>query len=63
MLKKFAITGSAKNPNLQGQYPELSNCLQSLGMIESSIKDCEGLIFINYNKKSYERKGIQKTCV
>jgi hypothetical protein len=55
MLKKFAITGSAKNPNLQGQYPELSNCLRSLGMIESSIKDCEGLIFINYNKKSYKR--------
>ena len=55
MFKNFAITGSTRNSDAYGQYPELSNCLQDLGMVESSIEDCEGLIFINYNKKSYKK--------
>ena len=56
MMKKFAITGSAKiivDPKTG--YSEVSTYLQRLGMIETSIKDCESLIFINYCKRSYRR--------
>ena len=55
MLKKFAITGSATNSDIQGQYPELSESLQILGMTESTIENCDAIIFINYNKKSYKK--------
>ena len=51
MIKKFAITGSAKNFDSKSQYPQISNFLQNLGMIETSIEECEGLIFLNYNQK------------
>jgi len=56
MMKKFAITGSAKiivDPKTG--YSEVSTCLQQLGMIETSIEDCESLIFVNYCKRSYKR--------
>ena len=55
MIKKFAVTGSAKNFDSKLQYPEISNFLKNLGMIETSIEECEGLIFFNYNKNSYRQ--------
>jgi hypothetical protein len=55
MIKKFAVTGSAKNFDSKSQYPHISNFLQNLGMIETSIEECEGLIFLNYNHKSYRQ--------
>ena len=45
MINKFAITGSAKNFDSKVECPGISAYLQSLGMLETSIEDCEGLIF------------------
>ena len=55
MINKFAITGSAKNFDSKVECPGISAYLQSLGMLETSIEDCEGLIFVNYNKRSYKK--------
>jgi hypothetical protein len=55
-MKKFAITSSAEIAlDSNTGYSGVSTYLQLLGMIETSIEDCEGLIFINYNKQSYKK--------
>ena len=56
MGDKYAITGSAK-PLIDSemQYMELKRALNEHGMIETSIENCDYLIFINYDKKSYKK--------
>jgi len=56
MGHKYAVTGSAK-PLIDSemQYVELKRALNELGMIETSIENCDYLIFINYDKKSYKK--------
>ena len=56
MIKKFAITGSADvavDPNTG--YSEISKYLQLFGMTETTIENCDSLIFVNYNKQSYKK--------
>ena len=60
MIKKFAISGSAKDFDSQVECPEISKFLKALGMVESSIEECEGLIFLNYNKKKPSRISSQR---
>ena len=55
MITRFAISGSAKNFDSRVECPEISKFLKALGMVETSIEDCEGLIFLNYNKKTYKK--------
>lgn len=56
MIKSFAIVGSAIPAIDSGAgYSVLSKYLQRCGMIETSIEDCDGLIFMNYSKKNYKR--------
>jgi hypothetical protein len=56
MIKNFAIVGSAKPTiNSGNEFSELSKYLQGFGMVETSIEDSDGLIFINYNRKSYKQ--------
>ena len=56
MIKNFAIVGSAKPTiNSGNEYSILSKYLQRFGMVETSIEDSDGLIFINYSGKSYKR--------
>jgi len=55
MVSKYAVTGSAKESNSKSQYSDIKNALNSLGMTETNINNCDCLIFINYNKKSYKK--------
>jgi len=56
MGHKYAVTGSAKPLiDSQMQYVELKRALNELGLIETSIENCDYLIFINYDKKSYKK--------
>ena len=51
MIKNFAIVGSAKRTIHTGdEYSILSKCLQGFGMVETSIEESDGLIFINYRR-------------
>jgi hypothetical protein len=55
MIKKFAITGSAEIPiNPVTGYSDISTNLQQMGLVETSIQNCDSLIFLNYNRKSYK---------
>ena len=56
MINKFAITGSADvtvDPNTG--YSEISKYLQLFGMTETTIENCDSLIFVNYNNQSYKK--------
>jgi hypothetical protein len=56
MINKYAVVGSAKEAtNSKLQYSEIKKALNELGMIETTIENCDCLIFINYNKRYYEK--------
>ena len=55
MISNYAVTGSAKESNSKSQYSDIKNALNALGMTETNIKNCDCLIFINYNKNSYKK--------
>ena len=56
MGNKYAVTGSAK-PLIDSemQYSELKKAINKIGMLETSLENCDYLIFINYDKKSYKK--------
>ena len=52
MINKYAVVGSAKEKtNSKLQYSEIKKALNELGMIETTIENCDCLIFINYNNQ------------
>jgi hypothetical protein len=56
MGDKYAVTGSAKPLiDSESQYSELKRALNKLGVLEASLENCDYLIFINYDKKSYKK--------
>lgn len=56
MVKSFSIVGSVNQPIGYGsEYYSLSKYLQDFGMDETSIENCEGSIFINYDRNSYRQ--------
>ena len=56
MNAKYALTGSAKViSDSESQYSEIKEALNRLGMTETSIENCNYLIFMNYNRKSYKK--------
>jgi len=62
MSIKYAVTGSAKALiDSDMQYSEIKSALNKLGMLETNLENCDYLIFINYNKKSYKQyKKLKK---
>jgi hypothetical protein len=56
MINRYAVVGSAKEvTNSKLQYSEIKKALNELGMIETTIENCDGLVFINYSKKYYKK--------
>lgn len=56
MISKFAVMDSASsNLDSSTQYPEIVKNLSTIGLIETDLENCEGIIYINYNRNLYKK--------
>ena len=56
LIEKFAIVDpTGTMPHGSNKYSEIVENLNKMGMQETNLNNCEGVIFINYDKKSYKK--------